>query len=641
MNRHLKKSILTPLIFLLVIGLLIILQGLVNAQSMGRVLIYPLDTKNFPTVSFLMEAYSPDQNFLIPLEIDETLILENDNKITPESIEILQPGVQIILTINEAPFLSNRTNAESHFERIMAHLLDWVKNQPETTSDDLSLATNTGLKAIRLSKPKDWVNALESYEINLAESQASLISFSQALELASDPMPNPLKKQAILYVTPLPNAADLDALNNLTGQAFQLSIKLFVWVVAPAAAVNSAEIQPLVQMAEDTSGGFFLFSGREDFPDLESYFQSMRYLYEIVYRSKIIESGSNQVEVLINSPLLQSSSNPQDLDLTISAPNVILLTPPTTIRRSLVKSSVNKSEQLTPINTTLNLLMEFPDGMKRKIIRSSLFVDDVLIVENTSEPFERFIWNIDSYQETSEHLVRVEVEDELGLVGSTIDSPVTISVETHQPGLLSVRFSPRRIIIGGLLSLTFIALLTGYILSLKQPHGIFLRDKSKKEKADKKGAKSRAMDDKSGVINGDQLGMSGNAANQFPTPARLVQVNLEGFDFKEGTIFLSSGEHLFGRESERVHHYLDNPTVDPVHAKISRQSDGIYFIKDLGSKSGTWLNYAKVSQEGASLRHADLVFIGLLAYRFELKNPDIIPRVMIKPYNQGDDDQVR
>jgi pSer/pThr/pTyr-binding forkhead associated (FHA) protein len=41
-------------------------------------------------------------------------------------------------------------------------------------------------------------------------------------------------------------------------------------------------------------------------------------------------------------------------------------------------------------------------------------------------------------------------------------------------------------------------------------------------------------------------------------------------------------------------------------------------LSDLGSESGTWVNYAPVSGKGTVLQNNDLIHIGEVAYRFEL-----------------------
>ena len=66
------------------------------------------------------------------------------------------------------------------------------------SADDFSLATNTGLQTIRSTDPADWAAAVTNYQPDLLNTTPSLVSLTQALDLAVDPNPNPQMKRAIL-----------------------------------------------------------------------------------------------------------------------------------------------------------------------------------------------------------------------------------------------------------------------------------------------------------------------------------------------------------------------------------------------------------------------------------------------------------
>jgi predicted component of type VI protein secretion system len=64
---------------------------------------------------------------------------------------------------------------------------------------------------------------------------------------------------------------------------------------------------------------------------------------------------------------------------------------------------------------------------------------------------------------------------------------------------------------------------------------------------------------------------------------------------------------------------LNDPSVDPLHARLIRQDDGAFRLSDEGSVAGTWVNYILVSPDGASLEHGDLLHIGRVTFRFSLR----------------------
>jgi len=73
--------------------------------------------------------------------------------------------------------------------------------------------------------------------------------------------------------------------------------------------------------------------------------------------------------------------------------------------------------------------------------------------------------------------------------------------------------------------------------------------------------------------------------------------------------------------------------ISPLHARISRLDQDQFKLFDEGSGSGTWLNYAPVSQYGARLEHGDQVQFGAIIYRFEIyqSNPR---KLKVEPFKE-------
>ena len=90
-----------------------------------------------------------------------------------------------------------------------------------------------------------------------------------------------------------------------------------------------------------------------------------------------------------------------------------------------------------PRSQSIEILIEFPDGRTRPLIRTALLVDGVLADENTDEPFERFTWDLSSYSLSGDHILTVEASDSLGLSRTSIGVPVTVTVVQPQAGLLA------------------------------------------------------------------------------------------------------------------------------------------------------------------------------------------------------------
>jgi len=75
-------------------------------------------------------------------------------------------------------------------------------------------------------------------------------------------------------------------------------------------------------------------------------------------------------------------------------------------------------------------------------------------------------------------------------------------------------------------------------------------------------------------------------------------------------------ELIIGSNPKAVNLALSDPSVDKRHARLTRREDGTFWITDLGSTAGTWVNYAPISPEGARLVSGDLLHVGRVGFRF-------------------------
>jgi pSer/pThr/pTyr-binding forkhead associated (FHA) protein len=61
---------------------------------------------------------------------------------------------------------------------------------------------------------------------------------------------------------------------------------------------------------------------------------------------------------------------------------------------------------------------------------------------------------------------------------------------------------------------------------------------------------------------------------------------------------------------------LEDPSVDRMHARLIRQVDGGYLLKDQGSVAGTWVNYEELPNEGQLLLDGDRIHFGRACFQF-------------------------
>ncbi|MBZ5671207.1 MAG: FHA domain-containing protein [Acidobacteriia bacterium] len=71
--------------------------------------------------------------------------------------------------------------------------------------------------------------------------------------------------------------------------------------------------------------------------------------------------------------------------------------------------------------------------------------------------------------------------------------------------------------------------------------------------------------------------------------------------------------------------FIDNPAVSFHHAKVFNQG-GLYYVQDLASLNGTFLNGVRISQ--APLSHGDTITVGKHTVRFSMDRPGETPQVV-------------
>src|SRR4030065_718085 len=85
------------------------------------------------------------------------------------------------------------------------------------------------------------------------------------------------------------------------GLAKQEDICIYVWLVGAADYQDSVEAVMLRNLAEDTSGQYFFFSGTEAVPDLQTYLEPLRPTYRFAFTSAVRSSGAFPLSVEITT----------------------------------------------------------------------------------------------------------------------------------------------------------------------------------------------------------------------------------------------------------------------------------------------------------------------------------------------------
>lgn len=606
-----------------------------RAQAGGIAILFDLDRSKFPRIQAGLVVYDGAGNFVSGLTPSAVTILEGGNRRTVTELQQTRPGVQFVTVLTLGPSLAVRdSEGISRFEHLLQGLQTWAENPPEDTLDDLSVLVDGQPETVHASLPSEWFDALQaSGSGNLREAEPSLQMLGSALAVAADPTPRPGMGRAILFITPPLTADAIPGLQNLAANARQQGTRIFVWLVSSIEQVDLLPGRALQQLAADTGGQFFGFSGSEPVPDLNVYLEPLRSVYSLAYTSAVAASGvyTLSAEVAFND--LSALSPALELQLDLRPPNPVFVGLPLRVERKLVTRATASPEEpaitaLEPISETLEILIEFPDGYQRELAHTALFINGAPAVVNTDPPFDTFAWDLSSYATNTTLILYVEATDTLNMTGKSIEFPVEVAVERPNQ-LIPIEITPRMVLMI-LLAAVVLGALVGLVLLLA---GRIQPTLHKQTLGTSSLAPTRPSPNKTRPVSSMQVDTRPLNARRLPNwigqrkrnepagknqPAAYLTPLSESED-QGAPIPLTSQETSFGRDSSQATWALDDPCLDALHARLVVEN-GSYRLYDAGSIAGTWVNYGEVPPEGLIVEHGDMIHIGRIGFRFMLRD---------------------
>lgn len=585
----------------------------VLAQNEARIKINRLDPSKFPNIYLEADIYRPDGSFVSDLTVDDIRVTENGTMRPVDEVRETPNAVDFIVAVNGGPVLGNRISSKTNLQLIKDALLDWVP-QAESIGkgDSVTLVTNAGVKAAHLDSADKWTAAFNTLSPELVNATPSLTSLSKAVELATGSPANPGMKQTILYITPLISSGLAKAVDNLAEQAAGAGIKINIWLVAPLSAKQPESEKAIQSLADRTGGEVYRFTGREALPPVENYLQPLRRQYEVVYRSRATKSGLQSVTLIVQTDAFQAQSLEESFDVTVKAPNVMFVNPPEQVDLEWVRQE-NGSYLLEPPEIPLDIRYEFLDSHPRNIQVTRLLVDGQSVDERNVPPFEKLKWPVTKIKTGGTYSLQVTIRDELGLNNQTVVLPLEVTVPPVPAANWLETISSERLAlaIGAIFLVIGTVLFTQYRMKQNRPKPVL---KPASTRADTRPVERTAV-----VV---------NLSEGKTTPSTLVTPrDTTGWLFSLGDgdnittqpgIRLSESVMTLGSSPIRANVVIPSPSVDGLHVRILHRTDG-YWLEDAGSVSGTWVNGTPVSNLGTALHNGDIIRMGKVSYRFDLR----------------------
>lgn len=592
------------------------------AQGGFSIIVYPPEIDQFPKVTLFVDAYDAQSKFIPGLDLNSFTVLEDGLEMPVNETQLLEPGLHTIIAFNLGATLSNRANTAvpTRYETVIFDLASWLNGLQSSSANQYSLTSNEGILVEKLQEKDAFTFQLQNYKPNLFNFEPDLISLSLALDIAAKPNLIAHSKQSILYITPLPLDADLPAISTLEARAVEARVPVNVWLMAPDTASNSPAATALNQLAVSTGGKFLFYTEESTAPDAEDYLGVLRSVYRLRYTSTINQSGIHTIRVRVMYGNQETSSPEIPLSIDLNLPSAVLIDLPNEINRQF--SGNGNRRELQPGFVTLQAEVIFPDGYSRQLEATRLYVDGELIAENNAEPFNFFGWPLEDYTFSGEHLVSVEVEDILGFRSISPPRSIMVIVESLYPAWLTafLQFFNR----GGWILFAILGLGGALFAGVRARRRLQIRSQIPPQGSETESAIDPLIQSIPGLTSAEAEGAADayrtpiySTLNEImPTPY-LRQVGDKPTAIK-GKLEISEGEQIIGSDPEQASIILAHPSVSPHHARVHKNPSGNVTIANLGSDSGTWVNYTPISIAGIILKNGDLVKIGDFSFRYYL-----------------------
>lgn len=637
-----RRLFLTLLSISLLFGAVIV-PAQAQGQITASVTLYNVDASTFPVITGFVDVTDSTGIFASGLKPEAVTVLENGQPLPADGFTEMAIPLQLAVAFNQGDALdAQNANGISRFQRVSQVIQQWAQSRPPDLPDDLSLVSQAG-PVINHASPTDFIVGLQGFQPDLRTATPNLQSLTAALDVVSAQTPRIGVKRAILFITPQMTDPNLAAsLEPLIQRAVENKIRVFIWYVDANTTFTTTSAAIFNNLAIQTGGSMFQFSGEERFPDPETYFSPLRRIYSLSYTSRVNASGDHNVVLQVNLPATGTiTSTVQMFNLNIQPPNPFPVTPSLQITRQAPADDPFNTEMLLPETQEIEIIIEFPDGFERPLTKTTLYVDGVVVDENTTEPFTKFTWDLKPYTISGEHQITVEAMDSLGLSKTSLPLPVIVTVINPPSGPAAFLAKYRTQLTFGAILLAglvlFAILLSGRFrfLSLRamqeerrahndpltQPLATLVEQaepaaKEKKPKRQSKPRKPKAA-----------------KTSEVEAAALLVRLNPDGQFAAVPPIPLNGKEIVIGTDPIQCTQILDDPSISSVHARIRATDDGGYLLQDVQSIAGTWVNYEPIAREGYRLEHGDMVNFGQLKYRFMLRSAPPLRTPRITPVN--------
>ena len=631
MDRVVKMKILAAVLMVVLLTFLLSVPFplAVQAQSgIEEIRVYGVDISQFPRLQVRVAPLTQSGELYPGLKKENVFIREDSVNHQVDSVNLIEEGVLVAIVLDasgsiNAPGATGKLRREEAIEAIDDLVMTdkWLDRKKRL--DWVLLMVPRGKEKYEIIQ--DWTNDYVRihnqayvYDFQSAKTDTPLYAMLVDVIRRMKDAPNATyKAKFILVLSDGIDRASAEQIEDVINRAHDSKVTILSVKLGPK---GTGEAKNLRRLARLTGGSFTIYNGIDTLIPLYKQIRSQRQQYSLSYQSAINQSGKHTLGVIVNLGKKEITSDPIEFGLTVLPPKVEIVEPKsgTVIDRVSDRWDVDP-RQIEPREYPVTLKVSWPDGHPRDIVQISYIVNGVVIA--TLSPKEPFVWNLSDLK-SGVHVLTAEVKDELGLIGRSEPSRVTINVKipptptpTPMPSPTPVEKVVEKIVEERTTPITFFswfsiglaagAILLALFVYIKRPQVI-----------------ESMASGVTGIIKEvtEIFVPSRGATGETAAHAYLIPIHEDG---RPGDpIPIRAQSVLLGRDPARAHIVFPDRTVSRLHARIVEEQDGVFYIYDEGSTSGTYVNYEQVTPKGRQLVPGDEIEMGRVRLIFQTNLDD-------------------
>ncbi len=542
-------------------------------------------TINYIEVRTLAEKYTNQVRAYVTVSSDEdTLVMgllkenftafEDGRLIMIDNVNIATDPMSVVLAIDtsgsmQAQDPSGRSSMDAA-KQAAAEFISMLGKK-----DRIAIFSFNNNPTLQLDFTDDHNLAIKAVNALTAKAKAATCLYDTAFEAVKKAAEIPRGRRAIILLTDRKDekgghVCSMHTSNDVIDIATSKTIRVPIYTVGAGPKVDPRE---LARISAFTGGRSLLAVSTDELKNLYRLLsEQLKNQYRITYKT-LSPSGEHSLVLKVS----RKNGSVQDEKRFWSPPLPVLQIPSITLispgPTSHIKGMVIIKTGIKPDNT---------------LVKVRYYIDSLLKGENTSPPFNIFKWNSEGLK-AGLHVLRVEAVDIKGQVGS---AEITI----HKKALSS---SPDKAVPPAKIKkesmLPMVGLIFLFILIACTTIFFLVRRKTATtptHMADEIEDETVFMEDVSDTV---------------PVPPATLEI-VECLTLKPGKIFKLVGINKIGRSKDNNIEIPDK-SISRKHGEIYFEN-GMFIIRDLGSRNGIKVNNHRVLADGAKLEDGALIKIG-------------------------------